>query len=389
MTIEAILPDVARTAFGEVQVAELAPVTGWSFAYNVNPDMVKTTVSGGTVTASAGQAVLSTGAATNQSAQIETIRPLRYINGVGGVVRFTAVFTPGVAGSEQIIGLGDGTDGLYFGYNGEQFGIVRMSNGTSYWEYVGQWTERNRSFAEDWLDTTKGNVFQILYQWLGYGAIFWFLEETGSGRFDLLHKIEYANRFAETSLRNPTLPLMARVKNTSNASDVVLKTPSGMGGIHGKLFAPEPIHPFTFYRTLSGSRSSITSERNVITLQNPTTFQSVTNRIRSRLTALSFYGAGSGLSSMTIQGKTNATLGGSPSYSAYNADTSPITYDTAGTTVTGGQLRFSFEHAQNEGHIVDLSPFGIELGPGDTFTISVNSSISTAASVGVTWVDLF
>lgn len=50
------------TAFNETAVAPFTPTTGYSFAYNINPDMVKTTVSGGTVTHVGNHAVLSTGA---------------------------------------------------------------------------------------------------------------------------------------------------------------------------------------------------------------------------------------------------------------------------------------------------------------------------------------
>jgi len=34
--------DGTLTAFGEAQVAEKTLITGWTFAYNINPDMVTT-----------------------------------------------------------------------------------------------------------------------------------------------------------------------------------------------------------------------------------------------------------------------------------------------------------------------------------------------------------
>lgn len=90
------------SAFGEQLVAELTPICGWTFAYNVNTDMVKTTVTGsGTVTVDAGRAKLSTGAAINSSAKVETLIPLRYITGMGALARFTAVFAAQKAGSQQ------------------------------------------------------------------------------------------------------------------------------------------------------------------------------------------------------------------------------------------------------------------------------------------------
>lgn len=62
-------------AFGDLITVPLTPIAGWTFAYNVNTDIVNTTVTGsGAVTHSAPSAVLSTTAATSSSAMIQTRR---------------------------------------------------------------------------------------------------------------------------------------------------------------------------------------------------------------------------------------------------------------------------------------------------------------------------
>ena len=109
--------DLPLTAFGQVSTAEDTPITGWNFAYNVNPDLVTSTLTGdGTVTHSGSYAVLSTTAAASSSARIHTVVPLRYTPGQGALVDVVGYFTPGVANSQQFLGIGDpAADGFFFG----------------------------------------------------------------------------------------------------------------------------------------------------------------------------------------------------------------------------------------------------------------------------------
>ena len=104
---------IPSTSFGDVRSTELFPVAGWTFNYNINSDLVKTTLTGSsTATANNSMALIQTGTESTSSAKIETIRALRYIPGLGGLLRFTAIFTTGVANSTQIIGIGDDLDGF-------------------------------------------------------------------------------------------------------------------------------------------------------------------------------------------------------------------------------------------------------------------------------------
>ena len=79
------------------------------------------------------------------------------------------------------------------------------------------------------LDPTKGNVFQIKYQWLGFGTIKFFIEHADDGLLHLVHTIAYANTNTTPSVDNPTLPLCLAAKNTSNTSDIVLRSGSLAG----------------------------------------------------------------------------------------------------------------------------------------------------------------
>lgn len=381
---------MARTAFGEQQVAELTPMAGWTFAYNVNADLVASTVaSGGTVTGDDGFAVLTTAAAIDSSAKIETRLPLRYIPGQGAIARFTAIFTTGVVGSQQIIGIGADNDGLFFGYNGATFGIMRRSDGVDTWTHFNDWSDGINGGNAGWLnllDWTKGNVFQIQFQWLGFGEIRFSVENPRSGDFELVHRIRYANTATVTSLRNPTLPVMAMVANTTNDSAIALSTSSAMAFCEGKVVDPSPPHPLALPRVQVATKAGITTQANVLTLQSPMTWKARANRIRSQLGMLSVSTEGN--KSVTIRLVRNATLGGTPSYAAHSADTSPVDFDTAGTTVTGGSVVFAITLDKTDSQQFDLREWSLFLNPGDTITTSAESSQSTEVTVACNWIDL-
>jgi hypothetical protein len=220
------------SAFGELGVAQAMPLTGWAFTYNINPGVVSSTiVSTGVISNDKGHAVLNTGTASDGKAKIETIRSTRYIPGVGGYSRFVGVFGTPQENNQQVIGLINGADGWAFGYNGLKFGIIRKVNGVENWIYQEDW---NIDIKPN-LDTSKGNIFQIKYQWLGYGMQYFYIEDT-NGNLELVHRIRYSNKFTETSILNPNLPLSAYVVNTGNVVPVELKTSSAIAGLEGDGF---------------------------------------------------------------------------------------------------------------------------------------------------------
>ena len=121
-------------AFRETIVAELTPVINLKFPYNIPERITDTTLVGsGTVTQENSMAKISTGAATSSSANLRSHDVLVYQPGQGALVRFSAVFSQGVAGSTQEVGVGDGDDGYFIGFNGADFSINRRRNGTDNW----------------------------------------------------------------------------------------------------------------------------------------------------------------------------------------------------------------------------------------------------------------
>jgi hypothetical protein len=88
------------------------------------------------------------------------------------------------------------------------------------------------------LDPLKGNVFQFNIKYLGFGSITIFAElynnKTADSKFVPIHTLKLANTRTKPSLSNPSLPFRMFVENTTNTTDIVLKSGSFAGFIEGQ-----------------------------------------------------------------------------------------------------------------------------------------------------------
>jgi hypothetical protein len=376
-----------RSAFDELLTADLTPKIQLEFPYNINTDIVTTTlVASGAVTQSNSKAVIASGAAINSSATLISKRVLKYDPGQGALVRFSAIFTTGVAGSQQEVGLGDSTDGFFFGYNGADFGVLRRQNGVDNWIAQTSW---NRDKADNKtvlpkIDFTKGNVFQIRFQWLGFGLISFWIENPSTGQPVRIHNMEYANANTNPSVFNPTLPLSVKSANTTNNTDIQIQTSSLAAFIEGK-------------EVLLGSKNSKdntktgigNTETNIITIRNRSTFASKTNRVDVELDFLGV--AVDGTKNSIIKLIKNTTLGGTPTYTNISVDTSVVEFDVAGTTITGGEILLTFALQKVDSKELSLVGLNIDLIPGDILTVSgvSTTAATTDISASMSWIERF
>lgn len=389
------------SAFGESLTAQLSPVFQGSFEYTVdNTELTQNTVAnGGTVTQAEAMAVCTTSTTTASTALLKTKQHARYRAGMGGLGRFTALFTTGVAGTEQYIGLFDETgsgaafkNGYGIGMNGTDFGILRFSNDSI--SFVSQ-----SSFSEDvldgtgksgmTLDVTKLNVFEIRFQYLGAGEIQFCIEDPNTGKFFVFHKISYANQNNKPSCRNPNFHFIMFVNNKATTSNMVLKCASYGYFIEGKNELLE-IHQPEFSSDIV-QKTGVTTETALFTIQNKSNYSSLVNYID--ILPLHFSLAVEASSANNIANMRlikDASLGGSPSYSDINTSDSVVEIDTAGTTVTGGKTLFSVQLAnKNDRVFQSIGDLKIIIGPGETVTMSVTSANSATFDGEILWRELF
>lgn len=229
------------------------------------------------------------------------------------------------------------------------------------------------------LDPTKGNVFQIQYQWLGFGGIKFFIEEPDTADVSRIHTIEYANNNTIPSLNNPTLPLCIEVINTTNTSAMIINNGSMGGFIEGK---DEKLG-----LTHSEDKSlSVTTEAAILSIRNKEVYQSKVNRTRVQIMSVNL--ATDGNKSTNFACYINSALGGTPVFTDHNTNVSVIEIDTAGTTITNGNKVIDVPMEKVGSNPLDTENLNILLSPGDTFTVTAKSANANIVEVGITWKEL-
>ena len=232
------------------------------------------------------------------------------------------------------------------------------------------------------LDITKGNIYQIRYQWLGYGMITFSMEDSETGQLVDVHKIKYANSSADVTVANPTLPLCASVINTSNTSDIIGYTPSFSGFTEGKILDGSVRLGTSIEYAGVG-----TTETPVLTIRNNEIHASKLNRVMDQIMFVSI--STEGTKPATIRFKTNSTLTAA-SFAEVSSGVSTMQVDTTATGISGGTEQFAVGMAKVDSEIFDLKETNFALAPGDSLTISVEASSGTVDGVAsINWVEHF
>jgi len=398
--IQSVKTDTPRTAFGEQLSAELSPIFQGTFEYTVdNTELnVNTVVAGGTVTQASGMAVAGTSTTTASSALFQSTRHAKYKSGLGGLSRFTAMFTTPVAGTEQLIGLADELgssvafkNGYMIGYIGTVFGYHRFQNDTITTIPIASWDDPLDGSGESHatIDQTKLGVWEIQFQYLGGGAIDIYFENPNTGKYEIAHIEQYANQNTIPSVFNPNFHFTVYVDNKATTSDLVIKSASYAYFVEGKNEFIELHQPQFSTGELSGA--TITTEVAIFTIRNKSTYVSkvnFTDLILERISTSIQVSSANNLGSVRLV--KNATLGGTPSYTDINTSDSIVDFDVAATTVTGGKDLFNIDLAgKNDKEAENLVPYKIIIAPGDTVTFAGTSVSSATIKGSLLWKELF
>jgi hypothetical protein len=363
------------SSFGDLAIAQFEPLTSWTFAYNINPLLVNQEVmTTGTVTNSESSAVLQTGTAADGKARIETIKASRYIPGVGGVARWTTVYDTPKADSLQIQGLMNSNDGWGFGYNGIKFGIFRMKDGVKSWVYQEEWNIYNSPN----LNPQKGNIYQISYQWLGYGFQM-FSMENKDGVLSPVHVIYYANLNDYVSVTNPNLPLSACAENTGNTTNITLKTPSAVAGLLGDAYNDSSAVQLAEDVTKTITAGTLIP---LISFRLGETYKTKTNQLFSQAIRL---GIGTDLNKTAV---IRAFIGGTVTGGAWAyiyEDGASIEYNKTFTSYTAGLKIGVYPMGKTDTLSIDLESAKFKLFAGQMVTFVVSSTGAGDVSAGAEW----
>lgn len=477
-----------RGAFGSLSVNNLVPIIDVEFSYVLHPELVETRENNGSASIDTNRMKLSTGAAANQSAELLTRTSIKYHGGIGALVRFSGVFTEGVADSFQLIGVGDNSDGFFFGYNGAAFSILRRYGGlpeirslqittksttaenititldgdadatvavtdattgdetttandiaahdfsnlgrgwkavalgdtvnfisycaapysgayslsdattavgsfsqklggvepTEEWELQTDWSEDSfdgNGPSEITINPALGNVYQIRYQWLGFGRISFYMEHPADGEFHLVHAINFANTSLIPSIFSPTLPLFAIAQNIANTTDLAVYS-SSMGGFS----EGEPPEPYVEHVHIINKTFSSTTVVPALTLHNNGVFANKINRIRMRIKSVAVQ-VDSG-KPVIIEVINDATLTGAD-FNDHSTGESVALFDESATLLEGGEIvkAFPVSSGNDRDKIIEKN-----LDPTRFITIAgaqAQGGVASVCKIIVTWTEDF
>jgi hypothetical protein len=220
-------------------------------------------------------------------------------------------------------------------------------------------------------DPTKGNVFKINMQYLGFGPSYVEMEVNPNGNnpdFVNLHTINYLNNNTIPVYANPSFPFTMAVYSAGSTADLTLKCASFEGAIEGeKSLTGDPI---TYSRPVTSVSTTLYTA--LYTILNSQRYknrvnQSVINMINGSLsTKLSSNAYGE---FYLIK---NGTLVGNPTFNNYSSDSVAL-FDTGSTSVTftdNKQILATYPFGETTNEIIDLEPLEIDLQPGEYLTVA-------------------
>lgn len=401
-------PLANMSAFGTLETNELEPVFQCDFVYGLNTQIWSTAATSGTgatVDTNARRLRIQSGTSSTSYAYVTSRRIIKYRAGQGITARFTTDFDTGASNNVQAFGCGSIVsnalyDGYFVGYSGTSFGMFHYIAGTPAFTAATSFngdTLNGSGASGITIDPTLGNVWMIKYPYLGYGDINLFVQNPTTSAWILAHTIRYANSTTTTQLTNPNLQFIGFTANSGNTTNKTIFSASVgvfISGRRSDISTPK--------WAIDNQKSSVTTETNILSLRNATTYNTVTNRSIIRLKSLGLAVTASVSSVATIRFKIGATLGGSPSYTTISGTTadsgvtitagnSVASYDTAGTTVTGGTYIWNTNSSAGQngsgGTFLDLTPFEIFIAPGETLTVSAVSPNNSTIGVALNWTE--
>lgn len=469
--------NIPETAFGEVSVAEPAPLFQISAQYGIRDDVLTVNL-GGSTSAENGNFIASTGVGTSNVSAIITAREAQYKAGQGLLARFTAIFTKGEVGSEQQAGFINSESAFAFGYQGVDFGIIHSKGGalehrkltilsgasgsetasvtvdgvlfsvpltsgsashnayeiatyinnnsqaynltsnaevvtalarlpdfggggfsfssatsSASWSLISSGLLPTVAFVpkDEWnvspgmdVDPTLGNVYQIKIQYLGYGGVRFYIENSESADFVLVHIIKYANTSTTPSVGNPIFRIGWAARNTGNDSDIMVK-----GASCGAFNEGVVVYDNESSGVCNEQVGTSTLRENILTLRNRLTYQGVANRaeiIPSSL-VLSTDTAKTALYEVIVNPE--VANGESLIFQYLDEQNELMEYSTSQTNIIGGKVVACYPVKSGSPFSVDIQSIVKYHPPNAVFCIAarVSSGAASEMIVSANWVD--
>lgn len=227
------------------------------------------------------------------------------------------------------------------------------------------------------LDPAKGNVYQIQLQYLGFGAIVFYVEDSASGMFVPVHRIRYANKNIITSVGNPTFRIGWLTANIGNTTSVVMKGASAAGFIEGINKHTERSRAFE-----NTNPNIVLLRRNVITLRNRLVFG--TRRNRTEVSGLLLTLATDANKPVVVGIHRGAIIAGDLDFQYLDKANSVLEFATDDVLTTNGVLIGSFVVSAGASTVINLRDIDLIMLADEVFTVDAAGTSGAGGAVTAT-----
>jgi hypothetical protein len=231
------------------------------------------------------------------------------------------------------------------------------------------------------IDPTKGNVYAVACQYLGYGDAFFYIEDGSTGQFVLVHTIKNANTRTSTNLRNPNLYLTWESRNTGTGTSVTARGASGAAFVEG---------PIRFLGAQFSVQGTVTLgggvETPVLSVRGSTVHKARVSTAQIQIDRISV--ACDGVKTVAFKVYKNGTLTAAR-WQEVNTNTSAASYDAQSTAFAlgTGTLVYAFSVAKAGNATESLTDVALFLQAGDTLTITATSANASDVTASVVWIE--
>ena len=229
-------------------------------------------------------------------------------------------------------------------------------------------------------DPTKMNIYKIQFGYLGVANINFHIYDPNVGDWVLVHRQKVANVGTATNVRSPNMKAGWTSASLGSTTNLTVLGGSASLNLEGEENFINDVH-----NEVNTKASISTTLTNVLTIKNGLILGNKYNL--TRLFPLRISVDNDHTKAVVVEVLKNATLAGTTNYQYHDEYASAVLYDTAGTTVTGGERIDGFTVGKGLSEDIDLSTLKAEVLPGELLTIAVRtvSGTATNTTVSLTW----
>lgn len=260
------------------------------------------------------------------------------------------------------------------------------------------------------LDPTKGNVFKIAFQYLGFGAITFYIEQNETEAIIPVHRIKYPNTNTKPSMRDPSLRIGIGIDTYNgflNGTSATIETASCASFLQG-VFKPSPIYRSYGYtivgnditggsltrknpailfglKGINNFQSTNSNSSNVYTVNNTNIYFSTLC-----LSVNTASNTNTNLIVMLIKNPTTIAVRPTPTnyvpIQKYNNNLVNVINGvtvtaTAGYILTGGDIVLEYNLYENSNLVLNISDLNILMTESDSYYFAFYGSSSAVADV--------